>query len=764
MAEKLLQLLRNISEVIAQADDNAVALSRVVDILADGLEVDVCSVYEHDIVNDRLVLLATHGLKQTAIGQVSMSVNEGLTGKSFRENCLINVANPSHEPEYKYFPDIGEENFKSFMAVPLVLAGTCVGVFTLQRTAAEPFSEQIVDVGRSLAPQLANLIINAEIFKSFASRADEQPKSRSNVKESFVMFGSSANSGFAQGQIFKYLANNRLEEMDHAVHNNAEAELKFFEKALNLARNNTIELEYKAISMISEADASIFNSHLLILEDKTVIDAIRREILSENHTLEFSIAVVYRQFKKKFESFNNQILRERLVDFKDAMLRLLESASFIREQRQQEFSFAASDGSWIIVASELLPSDLIRMPLDNITGIVCEKGGLTSHVAILAKAFSIPAIMGVKGIIERVNNYDTAIVDGCTGKVLINPGNEIELEYAQLLKEAANVDDEQIAEADPRIFTADHQEILCKANISLISETKLLKKYGANGIGLYRTEFMFMIRDYLPNEETQLDIFSKVVRNSNGTVTFRLLDAGGDKQIVSISTPQEENPALGLRGIRLLNSHPEMLNTHLRAILRAGQYGKIKIMLPMVSTLEEIRQFRQLLSATETALAAEGLPYSQDYELGIMLEVPAMVFDLTTVIKEIDFASIGSNDLFQFTFARDRSSDEQQNYLDYLEPTFIRVLADIGKNFSAYPEKELSICGEMVGNPLIIPLLIGAGIYSFSMPAKIIPEIRKIIRAFSVTECQTILQEALACSNLHEVATLANRALSDKNL
>ncbi len=764
MAEKLLQLLRNISEVIAHADDNAVALSRVVRILAQGLEVDVCSVYEHNISEDRLVLLATHGLKKSAIGQVSMNPGEGLTGRCFKQKKIINVANPAEVPGYKYFGNTGEERFHSFMAIPLIMAGSCVGVFTLQRTIAEKFHDQIVDVGRSLAPQLANLIINAEIFKTFASSTPDEAVVRDKTKKSFVMHGSVANSGLAKGQVFKYLANNRLDEMEHEIHADAEQELSFFAHALQLARANTLELEYKALSMISEADASIFNSHLLILEDKTVTDAIKSEIVDEHHTMEFAVAVVYRRFRKKFISLDNQVLRERLADFKDAMLRLLESASFIREEREDEFSFTGTDGNWIIFAAELLPSDLIRMPLDNVVGLVCEKGGTTSHVAILAKAFSIPAIMGVKGIIDRVNNYDTAIIDGYAEKVLINPESEIEEEFVKLLKVEESEDSAFRETSSTQILTTDGHEIVCKANISLISETNLLEKYGASGIGLYRTEFLFMIRDYLPSEETQFDIFTKVIKASNGDVTLRLLDAGGDKQVVPVAVPHEENPALGLRGIRLLNAHPDLLRTHLRAILRAGQFGKIKIMLPMISTLTEIEHFRKLLNDIEDGLRMEQVAYGNDYELGIMIEVPSVIFNLPKIIKTIDFASIGTNDLFQFAFARDRENDENRQEMDYFDPAFLSIMAEIGKTFATYPEKELAICGEMVSNPLATPLLIGAGVHSFSMPAKLIPGIRKIIPAFSLSECKTILSDAIECPDSNAVTAMIKQSFSDRKL
>lgn len=764
MAEKLLELLREISEVIAHADDSAKDLSRVVKRLAHGLEVDVCSVYKHDITKDSLILLATYGLNLKAIGQVEMLSGTGLTGKAFKDNSVINLANPSRDSNYIYFENTGEERFKSFLAVPLVLANRCVGVFTLQRTAAKKFPNQIVDVVCSLAPQLANLIINAEILKTLAHDPAQGKLGIKRQATSFYLSGSAANLGLGKGQIFKYLANNLLDDMEHSTHSNTAAELEFFDRALKLARANTLELEYKALNLISEADASIFNSHLLILEDKTLLDEIKQEIIAEHHTLEFSLAVVYRRFKKKFIALDNKILRERLVDFKDAMMRLLEATELIRKSSSANPSFSGTASRWIIVASELLPSDLIRMPLENVAGIVCEMGGVTSHVAILAKAFSIPALMGVKGVIDRVENGDKAIIDGYADKIYINPDKEFEEQFTKMTQDVLSRDAKTFEKVPAQIGTSDGQEIICKANISLISETSLLEKCGASGIGLYRTEFLFMIRDYLPNENTQFDIFSKVVKASNGDITLRLLDAGSDKQIVAIEVPTEKNPALGLRGIRLLNAYPDLLREHLRAILRAGQFGKIKIMLPMISTLAEIRRTRLIINEIEQELKAKQLPYGTDYELGIMIEIPAVVFNLPNIIEEIDFASIGTNDLFQFTFARDRFNDADQAASNYFDPAFLSILTRIGKIFANYPDKELAICGEMVSLPLALPLLLGAGIYSFSMPPKLIAAIKHIIPAFSLAESKTIMDCALNCADAKEVTAMLKQTFSAKNL
>jgi phosphotransferase system enzyme I (PtsP) len=759
MVGKLLSLLRNISEVIAGVDDSAEVLSRVVKILATTLEVDVCSVYEFDPESDKLVLAATYGLNSDCVGEVAMNPREGLTGKAFRQRSIVNVDNPFDQPGFKYFENIGEEKFGSYMGVPLMTAGKCVGVLTLQRTASEKFPASVADMARSLSPQLANLILSAGILKKLAKDTAKEEREEESPA-SMTLKGIAVNSGVAMGKVFKIKTRDLFNEIDHATHGDTKAELKLFERALRLARINTLELETKALSMISEADASIFNSHLMFLEDKMILDDIRKEIEEDSHALEFAIVMVYRRFEKRFQQLQDNAFRERLIDFKDVMLRLLEAASFLRSNEQPQEELESRTGSWIVVANELLPSDLMRLPIDNVAGLVCEKGGVTSHVAILAKAFSIPALLGVRGVIEATENYDEALLDCHAEKIYINPDDKLRSNFEHLIE--VNGHEEEV---DKELsYTSDGEHVKLRANVSLICETSLLNKFGAEGIGLYRTEFLFMIRDYVPSEETQLEVFSKVMQESNGDVTLRLLDAGGDKQISCLNLPKEENPALGLRGIRLLMEYPDLFRTHLRAVLRAGCFGKLKILLPMVATLNELLMVKNKLAEVEQELEAEGIKFCRDYKIGIMLEVPAAVFGLNKFMEHIDFVSIGTNDLLQFTFALDRGRNEDEWTADSFDPVFLKLLSEAGGIVNRYPGKELTICGEMAGNPLAVPLLIGAGIKTFSMPPKMIPEIRKVVPSFSNEECRKILDEALEQLSAKEVTEKIKNVFDAKGL
>ncbi|MFA6102594.1 MAG: phosphoenolpyruvate--protein phosphotransferase [Victivallaceae bacterium] len=756
---KLLTVLRNISEVIAKVEDSGEVLTKIVKILARNLDVDVCSVYEYDKDSNQLVLTATCGLNPEAVGRVMMAPGKGLTGTCFKNKEIINIENPAKHPDYIFFGNTGEEKLNSYMGVPLATGGRVVGVLTLQRQKQEPFSSSVVDMARSLSPQMANLMLNAGMLRSLASDTVSGHMEK-GLKDSIMLKGVAVNPGVARGEAFKFKTRDWLNEAEHETHNDHKKELELFETALARTRENTIKMETRALSMISEADASIFNAHLLFLEDKTILDEIKREIAIENHSLEFSIAIVFKRFEKKFLQLPDKTFRERLIDFKDVMLRLLESVKMLRNQLEDSSLIETKSKQWILAAHELMPSDLLRLPIDNLSGIVCEKGGVTSHVAILAKAFEIPALLGVADIMSKVNNYDEIILDCHAEKVYINPPENIKAQFDDLLR-ASEAAETKIVEG-PAI-TADGTGIALRANISLICETSLLKKYGAEGIGLYRTEFLFMIRDYLPGEDIQYDVFSKVVSESNGDVTLRVLDVGGDKPLNYLNIPHEENPALGTRGIRLLMAHPDVLRTHLRAVLRAGKLGRIKILFPMISKLEEVHFVRAMLKEVEESLKREHIEYATDYLVGIMVEVPAVFIGLNKFIEYVDFVSIGTNDLQQYIFALERGNNAE-SASDCLSPVFLQIMADIGAVFRARPEKGVSVCGEMAGNPLAVPLLIGAGIKDFSMPAKVIPLIKKTISVFSEKECRDLLQRALKMDSAGEVAAMQKSIFAVKGL
>jgi phosphotransferase system enzyme I (PtsP) len=765
--ENLLYLLRVISEIIARSDDQSVALAAIVDALAENLKVDVCSVYVYEEASDALVLAATKGLHRDSVGKVRMKPSEGLTGHSFREGELLNLADPASDSRFKFFAETGEERFKSFLSAPLTVGGRRVGILVLQRVRAERFRPAVVDMVTALGTQLAHLILNARMLEALAgaSTAGAGAVADGRREPGQVMLrGNAANQGIAIGRVVIFKPVDFIEHIEHGSHAGAELELELLARAFALTKEKTIDLEKRALTLISEADASIFNVHLLLLEDRSFVEKITAEVTREGHTLEFGIARVFKEYEKRFLALGDRTFRDRSMDLKDVSLRLIETIRELRAGTEHAGGHIPPlDGTrCVLVAKELLPSDLVRMPAGAVVGIVCEKGGVTAHVAILAKALDIPALMGVKGVTEIAAAGDECIVDCHAEVAYVRPNELVRTRFHELA--AAREFAAAPADKGPAV-TRDGQALILRANIALVCETPLLAAYGAQGIGLYRTEFLFMVRDYLPSEEDQYRIFAKIVAAARGEdVTIRALDIGGDKPVPSIAFPHEDNPALGNRGLRFLLSRPDVLRPHLRAILRAGAGGRLKILFPMVASREEVVQVRAVLDALTLELDAARVPRAASYKVGIMLEVPSAVFALDRLIGAVDYMSVGSNDLMQYTFAADRTNEAVAGPHQNLHPEFLRLLAAIARTFRTHPEKELALCGEMAGNVLAVPFLIGAGFRDLSMPPKRIPVVRRVIGAFSASECEALVAEAVELATPEAVASLITAALADRGL
>ncbi|OGV52973.1 MAG: phosphoenolpyruvate--protein phosphotransferase [Lentisphaerae bacterium GWF2_52_8] len=770
---KLLEILRNISEIIANKAECNPVLTRVVELLANRLKVDVCSVYIFRETEGKLVLAATHGLNIEAVGKVQMEPGEGLTGTSFKEREVFNLSHPEQHPSFKYFENTGEERFKSFLAVPLSISGRCMGVLTMQRVKSEKFSLPVVDMARSLSTQLANLILNASMLEDLASRSAAKETETTLTEESkadklqahLILRGSTANSGLAHGRILIYESKDRFEEIVKDYQQDSARELALFDQAVEMAKQKTVELEQRALSMISEADASIFNAHLLFLDDKTLLAAIRDEISAHGYTIEFAIKLAYKEYERRFTQLNSAVFRDKIMDLKDVMLRMIESSQTLRRGGGERENIKSSLEPQIVVGEEILPSDLIRMPVGNVAGLVCVKGGATAHVAILAKALNIPALIGVRGYSpKQIHDGDEALLD-CHAEVLyVRPTQELLRRFKPTL---TVVPDKITDEAPPpgSVCSSEGKHVTIRANISLICETAMLKQYGAEGIGLYRTEFLFMVRDYLPLEDDQYRIFSKIIKSAAPhEVTIRILDIGGDKPLPYMQLPKEDNPSMGRRGIRFLLERPDIFKPHLRAILRAGEHGRLKILFPMISSSREMLEVRKLLKEAQSELLAEKLPHSESFKTGIMLEIPSALFDLDALMKETDYMSIGSNDLFQYCFAVDRGNEALSEYAQMLNPVFLRILKQIGDAFAQHPEKGLAICGEMAGNPRATPFLIGAGIRDLSMAPRLISQVRKTVQNFSTEECKKLVEEAVKFQTSAEVTKLLKKAFSSKNL
>ena len=757
MQSTALQILKSISEVIAANDDLGNVLSEIVCILAKNLDADVCSVYVYHEDPDELVLAATCGLNIKSIGKIRLKPGVGITGSAFLNCDIINLASAADYVDYQYFKNSGESKYKSFLASPLVIGNKIVGVLNLQRIIKKEFSEEIVDMVKSLSVQIANLILSSKLLSNLSVEdSDTRDIVRDGRFEQVMLKGVSANPGIALGKASVYRPSESFDDIIPDTDLSPDSEIELLETAIMMAKKETVDLEAIAVSMISEADASIFDVHLMFLEDKSLIDSIKN-IIKRGYSVEYAIKNMNSLYQNRFKKMSEEIFREKGADFKDVMLRLLKIARSLKKTETGSEK-KVNIYNEIIVAKELLPSDIFRFTSGNLLGIATEKGSATSHVAILAKALNLPALLGVKNLMSKVKDGNDLILDCYAGISYIHPDNDITKRYEEII-EAQMQPDESIDLSPCK--TKDGQKIALRANISLVSETPLLQKYGAQGIGLYRTEFLYMIRDYLPAEDVQYRVFSTIIEHAeNEEVTFRLLDIGGDKPLSYLNFAEEKNPALGQRGIRLLLERQDVLRPHIRAILRAGAgaaAGNIKMICPMISNVAEIVALKEIIEESKTYLDKKGQKYSDNFKLGIMMEVPSAFLQLDELIQHVDCVSIGTNDLFQYTFASDRENSNAMDIPEYMNPAFLKMIAKTAEIVNGIPGKEVSICGEMAGDPLVAPLLVGAGIYDLSMQPTKIPLVKDFIGRFTLDQCRELLEQSFRAIDANAVLSILNR-------
>ncbi|MCF7791027.1 MAG: phosphoenolpyruvate--protein phosphotransferase [Victivallales bacterium] len=754
MLKKLLNIFQKLSEIISNTSDYEAMLTKFVKVFAEGIDVDVCSIYLYDKKNDMLVLRASHGLNPESVDNVFMKPSEGLTGLCFTSEKMINIINPDRHPQFKYFVNTGEEKYRSYLGVPIIAGKEKLGVIAVQSLQPKKIRKPVADSVNTISSQLANVIVDATVISTLSSNIlvrKSGTKAANPLGEMITIKGKAANIGIGIGKACIFDNENSFEGILHTQTDNREGDLKLLEKAIRITKSKTLTLEQKALNLISEADASIFCAHLLFLEDKYLINKIKEEITQNGHTAEYSIKLAFEEYRERFSAIEDSVFREKIMDLKDVMLRLLNVVRNLKSGTPTDENILELNSSRIIlVVKEILPSDFIRLPVDDICGIVCEKGGVIDHVAVLAKALNIPAVRGVRNITKLVRNNDAIIVDGHSELVYIRPDNDVINNFKNILK--SQRDEHEELNRDFTSCTKDGCRLTLKANIALISEISLLKKYGAEGIGLYRTEFLYMIRDHEPTEEDLINIFKKVFEKAGSCdITIRVLDIGGDKKVPYLNAGKEDNPALGNRGIRFLLSNRALFKTQLRAILRAGVNGNLKLLFPMVSNLHEIDRIYEILNDIETELQFQNYDYAEYYQVGIMVEVPSLLFETKPILEKVDFISLGTNDLVQYLFASDRTNESVYNKNLYLTPLFLKILKNLAGVTCEFKGKKISICGEMACDIYALPLLVGAGITDLSMAPRFIPRIRKIIKQLSYEECTGILDKCIELSSPDEV-------------
>ncbi|EGQ0395825.1 phosphoenolpyruvate--protein phosphotransferase [Staphylococcus pseudintermedius] len=528
-----------------------------------------------------------------------------------------------------------------------------------------------------------------------------------------------------------------------------EAEVQKFNEALNNSKIELTKIRNHAEEQLGADKAAIFDAHLLVLDDPELIQPIEEKIKNESASAPQALTEVTQNFITIFESMDNEYMKERAADIRDVAKRVLAHILGVELPNP-----SIIDESVIIVAHDLTPSDTAQLNKQYVQGFVTNIGGRTSHSAIMSRSLEIPAVVGTKSISESVQQGDMVIVDGLTGDVIVNPSDD-EIKAYQHKRESFFADRESLKQLrDEPSKTLDGHEVELAANIGTPNDLEGVHNNGAEGIGLYRTEFLYMGRDNMPTEDEQFEAYKKVLESMEGKrVVVRTLDIGGDKELPYLNLPEEMNPFLGYRAIRLCLDQPEIFRPQLRALLRASAYGKLNIMFPMVATIQEFRDAKALLLEEKENLKQEGVEVSDDIELGIMVEIPATAALADVFAKEVDFFSIGTNDLIQYTMAADRMSERVSYLYQPYNPSILRLIKQV-IDASHQEGKWTGMCGEMAGDETAIPLLIGLGLDEFSMSATSILKARRQIKDLSRTEMVQLADRALNCATVDEVVDL----------
>ncbi|ADQ03697.1 phosphoenolpyruvate-protein phosphotransferase [Caldicellulosiruptor owensensis OL] len=503
----------------------------------------------------------------------------------------------------------------------------------------------------------------------------------------------------------------------------AGAELRRFLDSIEKAKEQIREIKAATHESLGEKNAMIFDAHLLILDDPEFVNMVKWKI-EEGVSAEFAIDESARFFEDLLLSLEDEYMRERANDIKDVALRLIR----ILNGEEQIDLKNLPEGS-ILIAHDLTPSQTAQINKQNVRGFITEKGGKTSHTAIIARTYGIPAVVGVEDIINKVKNGDFLIVDGYEGFVYVNPEEYLIKEYEEKLVEENRRKEELKSFLYVESKTQDEKRIKLFANVAHIEEIDAALKNGAEGIGLFRTEFLFMDRSQPPSEDEQFEVYKSVLEKMEGRpVIIRTLDAGGDKNISYLNIDKEENPFLGYRAIRFCLGNKELFKIQLRALLRASIYGNLKIMFPMITSSDEVYKAKLIIQEAEKELKKQGIDYSQNIEIGIMIETPSAAVISDILAKEVDFFSIGTNDLIQYTLAIDRTNDKVSYLYNPLHPAVLRLIKMTVEN--AHKNGiEVGVCGEIASNPEIVSVLIGLGVDELSVnPSKILSVKKKILQ------------------------------------
>lgn len=734
-ANVILELSRLQKEVL-ELDSPALQVRKIVDSISEIVGTDVCTLYMVDQTGD-MVLMASHGLVQT--GPVTIPAGLGLVGLVARDRHSINLARASEHADFYYVEGTAEERFQSFCGIPLVRYGKVIGVMVVQSRAPEALSPENEGFLVTLSSQLAHIVA-------------DMPVALQGGHFNNYTRGVKGSSGIGIG-IGVLCDHGDLYTVPDEPCPDIDAALKQWHNLISTVQLELKQEESTLSTILSESVAGIFRTYASLLSDQALMQKVELEIRNGNW-LPGALRKSIQYFADLFQAMEDPYLRARHEDIHhlgNKLYTTLKGATSLIETTSHLEQI-------VLIGEEVSISDIATIAAEKLVGIICFSGSSMSHTAVLANALGVPAVMGV-GTLKNLRNHERFIVDGNSGQIVRYPNDMLITEFQRLIDEEKQLLSKLSALRDEPALTPDGHEIRLFTNSGLLADLSPGLRHGAQGIGLYRTEIPFLVRDSFPSEEEQVEVYQQVFHAYQGKpVYMRTLDIGGDKQLPYFPITNEDNPALGWRGIRFTLDNIQLLMTQVRAMLRAaGSTGNLHILLPMISATEELNSFNELLSEALQQLQQEGCAVVRP-RVGVMVEVPAAISQLPFWSNRIDFISIGSNDLSQYLLALDRNNSRVASRYDHLHPAVIHELDRVVKIAREY-NLPLSLCGEMATDPLAVILLLGMGITTLSMSATKLPRIKFLIRSVPQRKAAALLKQCLQLDNVQDIRALLHNNL-----
>ncbi len=721
------RLLARVRDLMAGTGTAEQRLDQIAAIVANDLVAEVCSIYVRR-AGDILELFATRGLKPSSVHNTRLRVGEGIIGEIAALARPFALADAQEHPSFAYRPETGEEAFHSMMGVPILRSGRVIGVMAVQNRTRRNYNEEEVESLQTVAMVLAELVSGGELIDPH-----ELLPADGLASAPLRLEGLRLNGGIGIGQAVVHRPHFRIERL---VAEDPDVELERLQTAFVEMHGAIDDMMTSEHMKASGEHRDIMETYSMIARDQGWLKRME-EAIKAGLTAEAAVQRVLDDLRARMAQVSDPYLRERVHDFEDLAHRLLQH--LLGEPSGPDLS-VLEDGA-ILIAKSLGPAQLLDYDANYLTGVILEEGSPTAHVAIIARALDIPVIGRIKGIMDRVSEGDPVVVDGDRAQVFLRPGEDIKrsfLDNVRLHKERREYYNELIPLPSD---TKDEQHVTLLANAGLLVDVEQMRDLGAEGVGLFRTEIQFMMRTELPGVEDQTELYKRILETADGRhVTFRTLDVGSDKTLPYLESDDEENPSMGWRAIRVGLDRPMLLRRQMRAMVRAAKQCEtdVSIMFPMVTEVEEFITARKLLDR-EIESEAPG----RKIFAGAMLEVPGLLFQLEQILEEVDFLSVGSNDLMQFLFATDRGNPRLSDRYDTLSPAALRMLKSVVDNCNA-ANVPVTVCGEMAGRPLEAMALVGLGYRRLSMANPSIGPVKEMTRSLNVADLHGFVEPLLA--------------------